>query len=205
MKKWSLKKRIIFISAIVVIIGALVYPTYKLVKYVRYVDSYGADTMEEVVERFLVSDSYREYKKIEYPSKIFKKQYNDLWKTYYENNTYYDIDHDRDKLTCCYGYKDEVRNIKIIKKEGTEKEMQYLIEHQLDDLIEYGAEIEEAYEIKIDYEYRCRYDYDESTVSDGIKKYYSPNGDWSDWKKSEWDDLIVYKIGKKWYVIDVGE
>ena len=61
--------------------------------------------------------------------------------------------------------------------------MQYLIEHQLDDLIEYGAEIEEAYEIKIDYEYRCRYDYDESTVSDGIKKYYSPNGDWSDWKK----------------------
>ena len=127
MKKWSLKKRIIFISAIVVIIGALVYPTYKLVKYVRYVDSYGADTMEEVVDRFLVRDSYREYKKIEYPSKIFKKQYNDLWKTYYENNTYYDIDHDRDKLTCCYGYKDEVRNIKIIKKERTEQEMQYLI------------------------------------------------------------------------------
>ena len=59
MKKWSLKKRIIFISAIVVIIGALVYPTYKLVKYVRYVDSYGADTMEEVVDRFLVRDSYR--------------------------------------------------------------------------------------------------------------------------------------------------
>ena len=103
MKKWSLKKRIIFISAIVVIIGALVYPTYKLVKYVKYVDSYGADTMEEVVERFLVSDSYREYKKIEYPSKIFKKQYNDLWKTYYENDTYYDIDHYMDKLTYCYG------------------------------------------------------------------------------------------------------
>ena len=35
MKKRSLKKRIIFISAIVVIIGALVYPTYKLVKYVN--------------------------------------------------------------------------------------------------------------------------------------------------------------------------
>jgi len=57
MKKWSLKKRIIFISAIVVIIGALVYPTYKLVKYVRYVDSYGADTMEEAAKRYVEAAS----------------------------------------------------------------------------------------------------------------------------------------------------
>ena len=205
MKKWSLKKRIIFISAIVVIIGALVYPTYKLVKYVRYVDSYGADTMEEVVERFLVSDSYREYKKIEYPSKIFKKQYNDLWKTYYENNTYYDIDHYMDKLTYCYGYKEEVRNVKITEVEMPKDEKQYLVEHCLDYLIDFGAEIEEAYEIKIDCECRIRYDYDESIVDYQSAQHHSPNGEWTEWGNREKDQIIVYKIGKKWYIIDVGE
>ena len=72
MKKWSLKKRIIFISAIVVIIGALVYPTYKLVKYVRYVDSYGADTMEKAAQRY-AEGGMRESDKVHYPYKIFKK------------------------------------------------------------------------------------------------------------------------------------
>ena len=201
MKKWSLKKRIIFISAIVVIIGALVYPTYKLVKYVRYVDSYGADTMEEVVDRFLVRDSYREYKKIEYPSKIFKKQYNDLWKTYYENNTYYDIDHDRDKLTCCYGYKDEVRNIKLTIENITDEEKQEIIDDWLDDLIDNGAKIEESYKVTINCELRWRFDYDENQVEENPN--YTPNGKWNEWKDYKSSNYMVYRIGHKWYIADV--
>ena len=202
MKKWSLKKRIIFISIIVVVIGALVYPTYKLVKYVRYVDSYGADTMEAVIERFLRSDSHREYNKIEYPSKIFKEQYSELWKKYYENDAYIDLKNSADNCSYCYGFKKKIKNVNITIKDKIEDEKQVMF---LSELTDNGAEIEEAYEIKVNYEGQYRYDYDESTVSDGVKKFYSPNGDWSDWKKSEWDDLIVYKIGKKWYIIDVGE
>ena len=134
MKKWSLKRRIIFISAIVVIIGALVYPTYKLVKYVRYVDSYGADTMEEAAKRYVEAASDIENIKVHYPSKIFKKIDKDTWIKYYEDEDYLDVDDNVEAMVYYYGYKEEVRNVKLTIENITDEEKQELIDDWLDDL-----------------------------------------------------------------------
>ena len=113
MKKWSLKKHIIVISIIVAVIGALVYPTYKLVEYVKYVDSYGADTMEEAAKRYVEAASDIENIKVHYPSKIFKKIDKDTWIKYYEDEDYLDVDDNVEAMVYYYGYKEEVRNVKL--------------------------------------------------------------------------------------------
>ena len=201
MKKWSLKKRIIFISAIVVIIGALVYPTYKLVKYVRYVDSYGADTMEEAAKRYVEAASDIENIKVHYPSKIFKKIDKDTWIKYYEDEDYLDVDDNVEAMVYYYGYKEEVRNVKLTIENITDEEKQEIIVAWLDDLIDNGAKIEESYKVTINCELRWRFDYDENQVEENPN--YTPNGKWNEWKDYKSSNYMVYRIGHKWYIADV--
>lgn len=196
MKKRSLKKRIIFISAIVVIIGALVYPTYKLVKYVKYVDSYGADTMEKAAQRY-AEGGMRESDKVHYPYKIFKKLHRDLWIKYYEEGY---VDPDVDGMEY-YGYQRDIRNLTLSIEDISDEEKQQIIDSELSELIDNGIKIDEAYEVTIEGEMRKTYACDESLTGEGV--YSDSNAKRDNWEKYESMGYLVYRVGHKWYIADV--
>ena len=99
-------------------------------------------------KRYVEAASDIENIKVHYPSKIIKKIDKDTWIKYYEDEEdYLDVDDNVEAMVYYYGYKEEVRNVKLTIENITDEEKQEIIDDWLDDLIDNGAKIEESYKV----------------------------------------------------------
>ena len=80
MKKLTNKKKVIVISAaVIVLVGALVFPLRKLVKHIQYVNSFGSDTKQEAVERTVKAYWRKDVLMAENPRKALEYEYGKKW------------------------------------------------------------------------------------------------------------------------------
>ena len=204
MKKLTNKKKIIVISAaVIVLVGALVFPLRKLVKYIQYVNSFGSDTKQEAVERTVKAYWRKDVLMAENPRKALEYEYGKKWwenedSLSYEGELY-------DRYIIKYGSQFDYRNIRITdKREYSESRLN----HDFYNVLQAGLEPENISLVDVQYEQRCRHTYDEDTyksMSAFERELFTPMGEWSDWKWLERGPYIVYTVNGRWYCMYTGD
>ena len=204
MKKLTNKKKIIVISAaVIVLVGALVFPLRKLVKHIQYVDSFGSDTKQEAVERTVRAYRKNDVLMAENPRKALEYEYGKKW---WENEELFSYEWELyDNEIIKYGSEYEFRNIQITdKREYSESRLN----HDFYNALQAGLEPENISLVDVQYEQRCRHTYDEDTyksMSAFERELFTPMGEWSDWKWLERGPYIVYTVNGRWYCMYTGD
>lgn len=205
MKRLTNKKKIIVISAaVIVLVGALVFPLRKLVKHIQYVNSFGSDTKQEAVERTVKAYWRKDVLMAENPRKALEYEYGKKWwenedSLSYEGELY-------DRYIIKYGSQFDYRNIRITdEQEYSESSLNYDFYNAL----QAGLEPENISKIYVRYEYRWQFNYGEDvykSMSEYQREFYTPVGEWSDWKKGlESGPYIVYTVNGRWYCMYTGD
>ena len=205
MKRLTNKKKIIVISAaVIVLVGALVFPLRKLVKHIQYVNSFGSDTKQEAVERPVKASWRKDVLMAENPRKALEYEYGKKWwenedSLSYEGELY-------DRYIIKYGSQFDYRNIRITdEQEYSESSLNYDFYNAL----QAGLEPENISKIYVRYEYRWQFNYGEDvykSMSEYQREFYTPVGEWSDWKKGlESGPYIVYTVNGRWYCMYTGD
>ena len=204
MKKLTNKKKVIVISAaVIVLVGALVFPLRKLVKYIQYVDSFGSDTMQEAVERTVRAYRKNDVLMAQNPRKALEYKYGKKW---WENEELFSYDWEvYDNEIIKYGSQFDYRNIQITdEQEYSESSLNYDFYNAL----QAGLEPENISEINVKCEYRWQYNYGEDvykSMSQYEREFYTPVGEWSEWENHESGPYIVYTVNGRWYCMYTGD
>ena len=205
MKKIPNKKKVIVISAaVIVLVGALVFPLRKLVKYIQYVNSFGSGTKQEAVERTVRAYRKNDVLMAENPRKALEYEYGKKW---WENEELFSYEwemHDNEIIK--YGSQFDFRNIQITdEREYSESRLN----HDFYNALQAGLEPENISKIYVRYEYRWQFNYGEDvykSMSEYQREFYTPVGEWSDWKKGlESGPYIVYTVNGRWYCMYTGD
>ena len=204
MKKLTNKKKVIVISAaVIVLVGVLVFPLRKLVKYIQYVDSFGSDTMQEAVERTVKAYWRKDELMAENPRKALEYEYGKKWWENEDSFSYEGKLYDREIIK--YGSKFDYRNIQITdEQEYSESSLNYDFYNAL----QAGLEPENISEINVRYEYRWQFNYGEDvykSMREYEREFYTPVGEWSEWKWLERGPYIVYTVNGRWYCMYTGD
>ncbi len=204
MKRLTNKKKVIVISAaVIVLVGALVFPLRKLVKYIQYVNSFGSDTKQEAVERTVKAYWRKDVLMAENPRKALEYEYGKKWwenedSLSYEGELY-------DRYIIKYGSQFDYRNIRITD----EQEYSGLsLNYDLYNARQAGLEPENISKIYVLCEYRWQYNYGEDvykSMNEYEREFYIPVGEWSDWKWLERGPYIVYTVNGRWYCMYTGD
>lgn len=204
MKRLTKKKRIIIISvAVIVLLGALVFPLRKLVKHIQYVNSFGSDTKQEAVERTVRAYWRKDVLMAENPRKALEYKYGKKWwenedSLSYEGELY-------DRYIIKYGSQFDYRNIRITD----EQEYSGLsLNYDLYNARQAGLEPENISKIYVLCEYRWQYNYGEDvykSMNEDEREFYIPVGEWSEWKGLERGPYIVYTVNGRWYCMYTGD
>ena len=157
MKKLTNKKKVIVISAaVIVLVGALVLPIRKLVKHIQYVNSFGSDTKQEAVERTVRAYRKNDVLMAENPRKALEYEYGKKW---WENEELFSYEwemHDNEIIK--YGSQFDYRNIRITDEQDDYK---LGLSSYFYDVLQAGLEPENISEINVRYEYRWQFNYGE--------------------------------------------
>ena len=204
MKKLTNKKKLIVISAaVIVLLGALVFPLRKLVKYIQYVNSFGSDTKQEAVERTIRAYWRKDELMAENPRKALEYEYGKKWwenedSLSYEGELY-------DRYIIKYGSQFDYRNIRITD----EQEYSGLsLNYDLYNARQAGLEPENISKIYVLCEYRWQYNYGEDvykSMNEDEREFYIPVGEWSEWKGLKRGPYIVYTVNGRWYCVYTGD
>ena len=204
MKRLTNKKKVIVISAaIIVLVGALVFPLRKLVKYIQYVDSFGSGTKQEAVERTVRAYRKNDVLMAENPRKALEYEYGKKW---WENEELFSYEwemHDNEIIK--YGSQFDFRNIQITDEQDDYK---LGLSSYFYDVLQAGLEPENISKIYVRYEYRWQYNYGEDvyeSMNEYEREFYTPVGEWSDWKGLERGPYIVYTVNGRWYCVYTGD
>ena len=204
MKKLTNKKKIIVISAaVIVLVGALVFPLRKLVKYIQYVNSFGSDTKQEAVERTVKAYWRKDVLMAENPRKALEYEYGKKWwenedSLSYEGELY-------DRYIIKYGSQFDYRNIRITDEQEYSR---LSLNYDLYNARQAGLEPENISKIYVLCEYRWQYNYGEDvykSMNEYEREFYTPVGEWSDWKGLERGPYIVYTVNGRWYCMYTGD
>ena len=204
MKKLTNKKKVIVISAaVIVLVGALVLPIRKLVKHIQYVNSFGSDTKQEAVERTVRAYRKNDVLMAENPRKALEYEYGKKW---WENEELFSYEwemHDNEIIK--YGSQFDYRNIRITDEQDDYK---LGLSSYFYDVLQAGLEPENISEINVRYEYRWQFNYGEDvykSMSEYQREFYTPVGEWSDWKWLESGPYIAYTVNGRWYCMYTGD
>ena len=204
MKRLTSKKKVIVISAaVIVLVGALVLPIRKLVKYIQYVNSFGSDTKQEAVERTVRAYRKNDVLMAENPRKALEYEYGKKW---WENEELFSYEwemHDNEIIK--YGSQFDFRNIQITDEQDDYK---LGLSSYFYDVLQAGLEPENISKIYVRYEYRWQYNYGEDvyeSMNEYEREFYTPVGEWSDWKGLERGPYIVYTVNGRWYCVYTGD
>ena len=204
MKKLTNKKKVIVISAaVIVLVGALVFPLRKLVKHIQYVNSFGSDTKQEAVERTVRAYRKNDVLMAENPRKALEYEYGKKW---WENEELFSYEwemHDNEIIK--YGSQFDYRNVRITDEQDDYK---LGLSSYFYDVLQAGLEPENISEINVRYEYRWQFNYGEDvykSMSEYQREFYTPVGEWSDWKWLESGPYIVYTVNGRWYCVYTGD
>ena len=204
MKRLTNKKKVIVISAaVIVLVGALVFPLRKLVKYIQYVDSFGSGTKQEAVERTVRAYRKNDVLMAENPRKALEYEYGKKW---WENEELFSYEwemHDNEIIK--YGSQFDFRNIQITDEQDDYK---LGLSSYFYDVLQAGLEPENISKIYVRYEYRWQYNYGEDvyeSMNEYEREFYTPVGEWSDWKGLERGPYIVYTVNGRWYCVYTGD
>ena len=204
MKKLTNKKKVIVISAaVIVLVGVLVFPLRKLVKYIQYVDSFGSDTKQEAVERTVRAYRKNDVLMAENPRKALEYEYGKKW---WENEELFSYEwemHDNEIIK--YGSQFDFRNIQITDEQDDYK---LGLSSYFYDVLQAGLEPENISKIYVICEYRWQYNYGEDvykSMNEYEREFYIPVGEWSDWKGLERGPYIVYTVNGRWYCVYTGD
>ena len=204
MKKLTNKKKIIVISAaVIVLVGALVFPLRKLVKYIQYVNSFGSDTKQEAVERTVRAYRKNDVLMAENPRKALEYEYGKKW---WENEELFSYEwemHDNEIIK--YGSQFDFRNIQITDEQDDYK---LGLSSYFYDVLQAGLEPENISKIYVLCEYRWQYNYGEDvykSMNEYEREFYIPVGEWSEWKSLKNGPYIVYTVNGRWYCVYMGD
>ena len=204
MKKLTNKKKVIVISAaVIVLVGALVFPLRKLVKHIQYVNSFGSDTKQEAVERTVRAYRKNDVLMAENPRKALEYEYGKKW---WENEELFSYEwemHDNEIIK--YGSQFDYRNVRITDEQDDYK---LGLSSYFYDVLQAGLEPENISKIYVLCEYRWQYNYGEDvykSMSEYQREFYTPVGEWSDWKWLESGPYIVYTVNGRWYCVYTGD
>ena len=204
MKRLTNKKKVIVISAaVIVLVGALVFPLRKLVKYIQYVDSFGSGTKQEAVERTVRAYRKNDVLMAENPRKALEYEYGKKW---WENEELFSYEwemHDNEIIK--HGSQFDFRNIQITDEQDDYK---LGLSSYFYDVLQAGLEPENISKIYVRYEYRWQYNYGEDvyeSMNEYEREFYTPVGEWSDWKGLERGPYIVYTVNGRWYCVYTGD
>ena len=153
MKRLTSKKKVIVISAaVIVLVGALVFPLRKLVKHIQYVNSFGSGTKQEAVERTVRAYRKNDVLMAENPRKALEYEYGKKW---WENEELFSYEwemHDNEIIK--YGSQFDFRNIQITDEQDDYK---LGLSSYFYDVLQAGLEPENISKIYVRYEYRWQY------------------------------------------------
>ena len=203
MKRLTKKKVIVISAAVIVLVGALVFPLRKLVKYIQYVNSFGSDTKQEAVERTIRAYWRKDELMAENPRKALEYEYGKKWwenedSLSYEGELY-------DRYIIKYGSQFDYRNIRITD----EQEYSGLsLNYDLYNARQAGLEPENISKIYVLCEYRWQYNYGEDvykSMNEDEREFYIPVGEWSEWKGLKRGPYIVYTVNGRWYCKYTGD
>ena len=204
MKKLTNKKKIIVISAaVIVLVGALVFPLRKLVKYIQYVNSFGSDTKQEAVERTVKAYWRKDVLMAENPRKALEYEYGKKWwenedSLSYEGELY-------DRYIIKYGSQFDYRNIRITDEQEYSR---LSLNYDLYNARQAGLEPENISKIYVLCEYRWQYNYGEDvykSMNEYEREFYIPVGEWSEWKSLKNGPYFVYTVNGRWYCMYTGD
>ena len=204
MKRLTNKKKVIVISAaIIVLVGALVFPLRKLVKYIQYVNSFGSDTKQEAVERTVKAYWRKDVLMAENPRKALEYEYGKKWwenedSLSYEGELY-------DRYIIKYGSQFDYRNIRITDEQEYSR---LSLNYDLYNARQAGLEPENISKIYVLCEYRWQYNYGEDvykSMNEYEREFYIPVGEWSEWKSLKNGPYIVYTVNGRWYCMYTGD
>lgn len=204
MKKLTNKKKVIVISAaVIVLVGALVFPLRKLVKHIQYVNSFGSDTKQEAVERTVKAYWRKDELMAENPRKALEYEYGKKWWENEDSFSYEGKLYDREIIK--YGSEYEFRNIQITDEQEYSKSS---LNYDFYNALQAGLEPKNISFVDVKYERRCRHTYDEDTyksMSAFERELFTPMGEWSEWKWLERGPYIVYTVNGRWYCMYTGD
>lgn len=203
MKRLNKKKVIVISAAVIVLVGALVFPLRKLVKHIQYVNSFGSDTKQEAVERTVKAYWRKDELMAENPRKALEYEYGKKW---WENED--SLSYEGELYDCYiikYGSQFDYRNIRITdEQEYSGLSMNY----DFYNVLQAGLEPENISKIYVLCEYRWQYNYGEDvykSMNEYEREFYIPVGEWSEWKNTKSGPYIVYTVNGRWYCMYTGD